>query len=205
MPRKKGSQNTDFDAKKRELLARLRSTLLGDRPPSSYRALAKGAGVTMPTLRHYFGDREEVLAAVFADCHSEGRKHIETAETPSGEFRRSIHDLVRHVVDGFRFGGLLELHAVGLVEGLGSPRVARAYLAEVLEPTINAARMRLEAHLARGEMRSTDARHAAVGLIGPILVLFLHQDGLGGSADFPIDVDSFIADHAEAFLAAHAS
>ena len=203
MPRKKGSKNTDFAAKKQELLHRLRSTLLSDNPPSSLRSLAKAAGVTIPTLRHYFGDREEVFAAVFADCHSGGQKELDVAEAPSGVFRKSIHDLVRHVADGFRFGGLNHLHAVGLIEGLGNMRVARAYLAEVLEPTVKATQKRLETHMARGEMRETNARHAALGLVGPLLVLFLHQNALGGAANHPIDIDAFLADHAEAFLAAY--
>ena len=205
MPRKKGSANADFDAKKRELLRLLRSAIHGTPPPSSLRGLAKAANVTIPTLRHYFGDREEVFAAVFADCHAGGSREIEAAATASGRFAESIRDLVRHVADGFRYGGLDRLHAVGLIEGLGDPRVAASYLAEVLEPTLRAAQSRLETHTARGEMRPMDARMASVRLISPILVLFLHQQGLGGAADYPIDMEAFLASHAEAFVVAHAS
>lgn len=205
MPRKKGSLNADFDAARAGLVARLRAALLGSEPPSSYRALAKAAGVTIPTLRHYFADREGVYAAVFADCHAGGQSELDTAATPSGPFPESIRDLVRHFADGFRYGGLTELHAVGLAEGFGNRRVAAAFLGEVFEPTLAATQVRLEAHVARGEMRPTDARHAALRLVGPILLAFLHQHALGGSAGYPLDLDAFAADHAAAFVAAHAT
>jgi AcrR family transcriptional regulator len=203
VPRKKGSPNADFAAKKQDLLRLIRSALHGENPPSSLRSLAKAANVTLPTLRHYFGDREQVFAAVFADCRAGGRRELETAAVATGAFAKSISDLVRHIADGFRYGGLDRLHAVGLIEGLGNARVAGAYLAEVLEPTLSATQARLETHIGRGEMRATDARHAALRLVSPILVLFLHQQALGGAADYPMDTEAFLAGHVDAFVATH--
>jgi AcrR family transcriptional regulator len=205
MPRKKGSANADFDASRRALLDRLRESLLGDEPPSSFRTLAAAAGVTMPTLRHYFGDREGVIAAVFAECHEGGERELEVAARPTGPFRRSVHDLLRHVADGFRYGRLDRLHAVGLVEGLANERVAGAYLADVLEPTLRAAQRRLEAHIDGGEMRPADPRHAALALLGPVVLLYLHQHGLCGEAAYPIDIDAFLSGHADAFVRAYAT
>ncbi len=205
VPRTKGSPNADFAEKRRGLVARLRAALLGPDPPSSLRGLADAAGVTVPTLRHYFGTREGVFAAVFADCRAGGQRELDTSAAPSGPFARSVADLLDHVVGGFRHGGLVELHAVGLREGFADRRVAGAYLADVLEPTLAAAAARLDAHIARGDMRPTDARHAALGLVGPVLLLFLHQHALGGSASHPADADRFIADHVRAFVAAHAA
>jgi AcrR family transcriptional regulator len=203
MSRNIGSRNADFETAKAALLGRIRKALHGDHPPSSFRSLAKSAGVTIPTLRHYFGGREELFAAVFADCHAGGRTELEIAQAPSGPFRKSIHDLVRHLVDGFRYGRLDRLHAVGLTEGLLDAGVARAYLADILEPTLDAIRQRLEAHIARGEMRSMNARHAALGLASPVLVLFLHQNGLCGAATYPTEIEAFVADHIEAFVKAY--
>ncbi len=203
MPRPQGSANTDFAQKRQELLDRLRKTLLGKNPPSSFRALASAAKVTIPTLRHYFGDRDDVLAAVFADCHLGGRKELELAATPSGPFAKSIHDFVQHVIGGFQYGGLRELHTVGLLEGFGSGPVARSYLAEVLEPTLNACKQRLEVHIARGEMKDTDARHAAITLISPLVIVFLHQNALGGSKEYPMDIAAFARNHIDAFVTAY--
>jgi len=203
MPRTPGSPNADFDQTKQELLDRLRSAVTGENPPSSFRALALAAEVTIPTLRHYFGGREDVLAAVFADCHVGGKHHLEVAATPSGPFAQSIHDFVQHVVGGFQFGGLSELHKFGLQEGFGDRPVALSYLAEILEPTLNACQKRLEAHISSNEMRDADPRHAAIGLISPLLVVFLHQNGLGGSTDYPLDIPKFAANHADAFVRAY--
>jgi len=200
MPRKKGSQNTDFAASRRALLVRLRAAVLGDNPPSSYRSLAAAAGVTIPTLRHYFGDREAVFAAVFADCREGGRRELEAAETPTGTFRQSINDLVQHVGDGFRYGRLDRLHAVGLIEGLADTRIAHAYLADVLEPTIQATQRRLEVHMAKGEMRLTTARNAAVVLLGPIVLIYLHQQGLSGALTYLTDIDTFLKEHSDGFV-----
>lgn len=203
MPRPRGSANTDFAQKRQELLDRLRAMLLGESPPSSFRALAVAANVTIPTLRHYFGDRDDVLAAVFADCHLGGHKELEIAATPSGPFAKSIFDCVHHIIGGFQYGGLRQLHTVGLLEGFGSHPVAQSYLAEVLEPTLNACKQRLEVHIARGEMKDTDARHAAINLISPVLIVFLHQNALGGSKEYPLDIAAFASNHIESFVTAY--
>ena len=205
MSRSPGSQNKDFAEARAALLGRLRAALLADHPPTSFRSLATAAGVTIPTLRHYFGDREEVLAAVFADCLVGGQAELKIAQTPSGPFRQSIHDLLHHLVGGFRHGRLDRLHSVGLTEGLSHARVAQSYLASILEPTLIAVGERLQAHIARGEMRVTDPRHAALALVSPVLLLFLHQHQLGGASSHPTDIDAFITHHAEAFTTAHQS
>ncbi|MGB3135604.1 MAG: TetR/AcrR family transcriptional regulator [Nodosilinea sp.] len=82
MPRVSGSQNHDFDQKRQELLQNIRDRLFSDAPPSSYRGLAEAAGVTISTLRHYFGNREQVFAAIFADCHAHSDRELLTATTP---------------------------------------------------------------------------------------------------------------------------
>jgi AcrR family transcriptional regulator len=174
-----------------------------ERPPSSFRSMADAAGVSVPTLRHYFADREGAIGAVLADAHFGGRRMIEVARTPTGEFDRSIRDLVTHIVGGFRFGGLVDLNALGITEGLGSARLAKAYLDEILEPTIQASADQIAQHVARGEIRDVDPRHAAIALISPLLILFLHQNRLGGSKHYPTDMDRFVAVHTEAFIAGY--
>jgi len=204
MPRLKGSQNDDFAASRAALLAKLRAALLSPNPPSSLRAMAQVAGVAVPTLRHYFGGKDAVLTEVFADCHRGGANELKVAATPTGAFRKSIDDLVQHIADGFRFGRLDRLHAVGLIEGLASSQVALGYLSEILEPTIEAATTRLQSHIDRGEMRPVPARHAAVLLMSPILVLFLHQHGLNGAITYPTDIQAFLTTHADGFCQGYA-
>jgi AcrR family transcriptional regulator len=205
MPRPKGSQNEDFAASRAALLVKLRTALLGHEPPSSLRAMALAAEVAVPTLRHYFGDKDAVLVAVFADCHSGGESELRTAATPTGAFRKSVDDLVRHVADGFRYGQLDRLHAVGLTEGLAASPVAFGYLSEMLEPTIKAVAARLQIHVDRREMRDVSVQHAAITLLSPIIVLFLHQNCLNGAKTHPIDIESFLRAHGDSFFRGHVS
>ncbi len=200
MPRPRGSLNADFSASRSTLLNRLRKVVVGIDPPSSLRGLALASDVSVPTLRHYFGDKDAVFTAVFEDCRSGAVVELQTAATPSGPFETSVRDLVEHVAEGFRWGGLARLHAVGLIEGLAAPTVGGAYLSNVLEPTIAAAQMRLQAHIDRGEMQAVCARHAAISLVAPIVLLFLHQMGLNGARTYPTDVGAFLTAHADGFI-----
>ncbi len=203
MPRKTGSKNADFAASRAAILVRLRDALLSGNPPSSYRGLATASGVTIPTLQHYFGNREEVFSAVFADCCESAHGELTIAETPTGLFRQSTHDLVVHVADGFRYGGLVRLHAVGLAQGLSHIVLANSYLNHILEPTILATERRLNAHIARREMRPTNTRYAAISLLSPVILIFLHQHGLDGATAYPTDIDSFLQSHISAFVGFH--
>lgn len=205
MPRPKGSVNDDFAATRAVLLAKLRKALLGDAPPASFRAMAACAGVAVPTLRHYFGDKEAALSAVFADCRLGAAGELALSARPTGAFGASVANLVAHLADGFRHGRLDRLHVVGLAEGFVAPDVARAYLAEILEPTIEAAAARLQAHVDRGEMRRVPARQAALALLSPVILLFLHQQGLDGGTSHPLDIDAFLATHIEGFVRGYAA
>lgn len=205
MPRPKGIANVDFAESRTALIAKLRNALLGTEPPSSLRSLAAAADVAVPTLRHYFGDKDGVLAAVFADCHAGGAHEMLVAASPTGSFKESVGDLVQHISDGFSHGRLDRLHAVGLTEGLAAADVAFAYLADVLEPTIEAATTRLQVHLDRGEMRPVVVRHAAVALLAPIIVIYLHQRGLNGSTTHPTDIDALLATHVDGFVTGYAA
>lgn len=173
---------------------------MSDNPPSSFRELADRAEVTIPTLRHYFGNREDVFASIFGDCHKGAENELAIARTPRGKFAGSIRELVAHIAAGFEHGGLTALHAAGLVEGLRQIDIAGAYLGEVLEPTIEAVQQRLEQHIAKGEMRPVSARHAALALLSPLIVGWLHQQGLGGSAEYPLQMAEFLQTHTDAFV-----
>ena len=100
-------------------------------------------------------------------------------------------------------GGVGRLHELGLREGLADPAVGAAYRREVLDPTLDAFAARLSAHALKGELAIPDARRAAAGLLGPLLLSHLHQDSLAGAPDRPLDADLMIADLAAAFLRAH--
>ena len=208
MARTKGARNEGFEERRTALIAALRARLRAPGPAASMRELASAAEVTVPTLRHYFADREGVLRAVMDDELTDGSKPngpLEVAATPSGPFAASVHDLLRHADEGFVHGGLTDSHAMGLAEGARTEATAADYLRLALDPTIDAFVARLRAHQKRGEMRAdVDARAAAMQLLAPLVVARLHQDRFGGRTANPIDLAVMLDQQAKAFVRGYA-
>lgn len=205
MARTRGSRDRNYDERRRGLLAGARARLVqpeGSR--ASLRDLAEACGVTLPTLRHYFPRREDLILAVMQENLAEGQVHLDHMARPSDPFARSIRDALAYVAFGFQ-QGLGEIHTLGLTEGLRHGGLGPAFVELVLEPSIEAVKKRLDAHIALGEMNPADTRHAALALLSPVILAFLHQAELGGAKSHPLDVDRFLADHAEAFVRAHAA
>ena len=209
MVRTRGARNEDHDERRAALLASARARLRAPGPAPSLRELAREAGVTVPTLRHYFGDRDGVVRAVMAAELAEARTPggpLEVAATPSGPFARSVRDLLGHADAGFVRAGLTDAHAAGLAEGLASSATGASYLALALDPTVEAFAERLRAHQERGEMRAdVDPRAAALQLLAPLVVARLHQDRLGGADANPLDVGAMLDQQAEAFVRGYAA
>ncbi|WP_438008876.1 TetR/AcrR family transcriptional regulator [Sorangium sp. So ce321] len=204
MGRPAGSRNPDFEATREQLA---RSALARLMEPggagASLRELAAAAGVSVATMRHYFGGREGVVAAALARAHGDGLRYlVEVATGPLDPLPRSLGWLLAQVIEGFRRGPLSRLHALGLAAGLGDAALGPAYVNELLEPTLKAAEARLARHVAAGELAPCDLRHAALALLGPLLLALLHQGPLGGRVCRPLDLDAFAATHLDAFLRA---
>lgn len=203
MARTKGARNAGHPERRAALIGRLRARL-ADRNtgPASLRELAAAAGVSVPTLTHYFGSREDIIAAVFTHSREEGQPHLAAAATRTAPFARSVRDLLAEAALGFRLG-VGQLHVIGLTEGVGQASLGLSYIEQILEPSLQAIEARLTAHIDEGEMREVDVRHAAVALLSPLLIAQLHQQELGGSDCRPLDLDGFIEDHAAAFVRAY--
>lgn len=204
MARPSGSKNVGHAAKRAEMMLAIRTHLSSPKGRlSSYRDLARACGVSVPTLTHYFGNRDQMIAAILADALEKGRPYLERAQVPDGPFADSISTLVEEIATAFS-QALSGLNATGLLEGLHHPTLGPVFLQTSLEPIIAALGQRLSAHMARGEMRDTDMRAAALILISPIIMVFLHQRDLGGSVRWPLDIETFLKTHVEAFVRAFA-
>lgn len=199
----------DHEAKRRDLLARMTLHMVrrdGARP--SLRELAGAAGVSAPTLRHYFGDRSQTIDAVLAECLRRGRPGLDAQRSSDKPFAQSIADYAADLVLALtapKTVRLGDVFAIGLAEGFLDPSLGPATLTHILDPTIEALRARLAEHVERGEMIATDLRAAAMVLVSPLLVACLHQQQLRGHATSPLVMSELVEDVVTAFLRAYAT
>ena len=194
------ARSADYDVKRRQLLGRIAIRFKQpDRP--SLRELAVAAEVSVPTLRHYFGDREGVVAAVLADAHARGAPFLALAARPDGPLPHSLRTGLTQVVQGhlFAVGGF---HAIGLTEGLLHRTMGPHYLQTILEPALQAFELRLQAHIDLGELKQINVRHAALGLVAPVVLFMLHQGELGGHRVRPGGPGELVDYLVDAFVAA---
>lgn len=200
MARPSGSRDKGFDARRRALIVLARQHLAQPTGRNaSWRDLAAASGVSTSTLAHYFGDRPSLVEAILEHARKDGDVYLDIAARPSGPFAQSMRDLVSMLGRGLD-QGVMSLQVIGLTEGLGNASSAQAYLGYHLEPILTAIRARLDAHVARGEMRPVETRFAAIGLLAPMVIARLHQTELGGSSQYPMSLSEFDAAQLEAFV-----
>ncbi len=208
MPRPKGSRDFDHEAKRRELLRRMTVRMMRRevvRP--SLRELAAAAEVSVPTLRHYFGGRPEVVDAMLAECLRLGRGGLDAQSRSDQPFATSIRDYALALVRALsapREVRLGDVFAVSLAEGLLDADVSRSTLEHIVDPTLETLEARLRDHIERGEMVRTDVRAAALMLLSPLLLASLHQDQLHGASRRPLALEALAATLSESFVRAYA-
>ncbi len=203
MGRKAGSKNLDHDRTRADIVARMTGVILSSiKTNLSFRELAHAARVAPSTLRHYFGDRDAVLAAVLERVHDLGLRYVaEGATAERGAAPESLRWFLGYLVEGWS-RGVGRAHEVGLTEGIGDAALGPAYLRMLLEPTLHSAEARIALHMARGEIGPCDVRVAAVELVAPLVLVLLHQRALGGGAVRHLDVDAYLDEHVARFLRA---
>lgn len=208
MARPKGARDSDYEEKRATLLQRMMMRVMRrETARPSLRELAEAAGVTVPTLRHYFGSRSDVVAAVLEAYLGMGRARIATASEPVNGFADSVRDFALSLMRGLRHAGPVRLgdaFAVGLAEGLLDPAIGPAALRFLVDPAQQALQRRLDTHVARGEMIAADTRAASLMLLSPILIAVLHQDQMGGESCNPLDLEAAVMEISAAFIRAYA-
>jgi len=209
LSRPKGSRDADHEAKRRDLLARMTLHMVrrdGARP--SLRELASAAEVSVPTLRHYFGDRAQTIDAVLAECLRRGRPGLDAQRSSDKRFDQSIADYAADLVYALtapKTVRLGDVFAISLAEGFLDPSMGPSTLTHIFDPTIEALQARLATHVERGEMIATDLRAAAMVLVAPLLLASLHQQQLRGQVTSPLVMTSLVEDVAAAFVRAYAA
>ena len=202
MGRPTGSHNATYDARREALAEAIAAAMLGSDEPPSLRGLATATGVSVPTVRHYFGDLDGAIEAGFTAWLAQGETWLAVTADPGplGP-AESLSMFLRLLAQGWE-RAVGQIHAVGLSLGLGHGARGPAYLDLLFEPTLQALEARLAVHQSRGELREGDPRVMAIGLLAPSFVALLHQRQLGGAACRPLDEGVFSAQHLDAFLRA---
>lgn len=201
--RPRGRRNRDYEATRDALLAAVRRELMHLAHPS-IRDLAVAAGVSVPTLRHYFPTREALLADVLVDAEKSGLPFLHLVA--AGPLQDTLHASLEWFVDLLSIGlsrGVESVHAFSLTEGIGNASVGPAYVNHVLEPSLQSLEARLARHVARGDMKPCDLRHAALFLVSPLLLARLHQGSLGGARCRKLDERALAMDLVDRFVAAY--
>lgn len=174
----------------------------------SLRDLAAAAEVSVPTLRHYFGGRPQVVDAILAECLRLGRQGLDAQSQSDQPFAPSIREYALALVRALqapRDVRLGDVFAVSLAEGLLDAQVSRSALEHIVEPTLDVLETRLRHHIDRGEMVEADVRVAALMLLSPLLVACLHQEQMNGAALRPLALEELATTLAAAFVRAYAA
>ena len=207
MGRPKGARDADYEEKRAELLRRMtRRVMRRETVRPSFRQLADAAGVSVPTLRYYFGARPAVIAAILESYLREGLDRLERVSQPAGDFPASMREYAFSLLAGMRAPRevrLGDVFAVAIAEGLLDPAIGPAALRFIIDPSVEVLQRRLSHHIARGEMMEADTRSAALMLVSPALLAILHQDHMGGSQCSPVDLETALGEIAAAFVRAY--
>lgn len=202
--RSKGARNARFDERRAELLARLKARLSQrDAMRPTLRELAAAAGCSVSTLNHYFGRRDDIVMAVFAEAGQRGQGQFEATRRPGPDFDASVREAAAMSWRALTEYGVAGTLAMGMVEGIRNDLLGPAFIETMFEPFVIALTERLDAHVARGQMRPVDTRMAALALASPLLLGALHQGELGGARLYPLDGGAFLEHVVEGFLRAY--
>ena len=199
--RKKGTRGPNYEQKRRELLVKIRNLCLADpHLRLSVREMARGAGVSVPTLMNYFADRDAICVAVLEQSWNDAQVHFDQALKMERNVRLQVDRELSLFFLAVRQFGLDKLMAWGLNEGLFSHDAGIAYLQYFLEPTLQTAETWLRHFQVEGSIPANiDVRFAALALYSPCVLFVLHQSFLGGSVHRPAELPQFIREHSAGF------
>ena len=205
MGRTAGARNPGYEDKRRALAAAVIPRMLEAGPAISMRELASAADVSVPTLRHYFGDRDGVVVAAMGELLHRGQPYLRaTAQASPEGLRASLVAMMHALIEGWCRFGVGKIYGTGLAMGLGHAVIGPSYVDNLLEPLLVAVEARLAQHQQRGELGAHDLRFAALALVSPVVLALLHQDGLSGRQCRPLDMEAFVQAQVDGFVRAYA-
>lgn len=186
------AQSNAGSDRRSELLAMLAHIAIAERSaPVSLRQFAIKAGVSEPTLRHYFTDRRGVVITIIGYFADGAREWLERSAQSAPSLEAAVNGYGDLAMEGSRSDVFAQAHAFAFVESIHDRDVARAYLEQIIEPSLNALERRLAPGVDPDGIKPETVRHAAIFLYAPVLVAVLHQRLLAGEETRPLDMAGF--------------
>lgn len=159
--------------------------------PVSLRQFSIAAGVSEPTLRHHFTDRQGLVIAILGHLAGYAREFIARTAEPGDTLEASVRGYLDLAKEGVGNDLFARAHAFALVESMHDPVVAQAYLSLIIEPSLGAIEARLAPSLDPDGGQPDMVRDTAFFLYAPVLVAVLHQKLLRGEDTRPLDFEVF--------------
>lgn len=196
MGRPAGSRNVNYDSRRAGLAASIFSAIQARTGRASLRDLAVASGVSVSTLRHYFGDRNGLLDALLEVL---GEELADTLEQVISELPVPFSEALPALMAELELavaGPLRDHLRVALVEGLATSALHRVLLYGTLAPSLLAIEDMLEAR--RDQLvPNPNLRVAAVALVTPLFFCLL--DGAQAAAQTTPEPDEPPYDPATSF------
>ncbi len=192
----KMDQSGDGADRRTQLLEILSAAALRETSsPISLRKFAIEAGVSEPTLRHYFDDRQGLVIAILRFLSASAGEYLERCADGGPDLPKSISDYLALAMEGVENDVFARTHAFALVESIHDPMVAEVYLQTAIEPSLAAIERRLAASMDQGGQGGAAdpefIRDMAFFLYSPMLAAILHQRLLCGEKVRPLDLQRF--------------
>ena len=209
MARRAGTRNHDYDEKRRQLAGKVLAAVVRHGATVSLHDLARETDTSIPTLKHYFGDRSGAIAEGLRAVLGDAQRYLDELAKPGRlGLASSLRKVARDLAGAWSAFGVGRLFTTGLIAGVGDETIGPGYLDGVLEPTIRALETRLREHAKRGDTSFEEdddfaIRSAALAFLSPVLLALIHQEGLSGKRCRPLEMDEFLAFHVDRFVRAY--
>lgn len=179
-------------ARRLELLTRLAEIALKHHHSAiSLRQFAIQIGVSEPTLRHFFTDRQGVVIALIEYFADGAADWLARSAEASDTLDQAVEGYTALAIEGSTRTVFARAHAFAFVEAIHDPVIARTYLDHIIEPSLKAIEQRLQPSIDPQNSDPERVRHAAFFLYAPVLTAILHQRLLNGEHTRPLNLQSF--------------
>lgn len=163
--------------------------------------VAARAGLSKAAIYLYFADKMALLQALVSDMAGSNlaaaRAMVEASPGPAGPIIRQVLLFMAGQFASTRFPDLLK---VIISESRAHPDIGRLYLDNVIGQGLPIFESLIRRGIASGEFRAVDPGFAVKAMVGPMLLAALWRSTFEPLGAEPLDLEAYVAQHADNFL-----